>query len=1027
MQTPHLSPPLASFHELGLLSAAGLRRWLMRVPRAKGSPSAAIEQGHARWIAAISRSASRLVVELGREPSFACRQALATSPRESLAAWRHVLAFGALDPFGDCDSVSTLISAAESRWPSRRAQEQEWFAVLSSASSRSLAELSDAVRASWPLWLAVIGGAPAPAARKELLRFLTAQSSEIYGRGSYETTRIDRVSTSVTTLLLRRPDIRLSVREYDTVPPRFIAQLKDPSIFLTPAVAASIKRRNARHEADAAANAIRLKEREARAKATAEAKLQRAIVRERQVVEAACSAILDLAKAVGSDRRESRRRWQAVARRLRAISRLQDGGSRAGARDRLAATVASFRDTFHLIEPATPGVQSQIAGKLSSTAPEWLRFLSMSRRAQCMAGLPEGESEAGGPKLSVPPALRTTVTESAVRFYLRHRSDRSRIWANMGGSADAESQRLWDAAFLVRRTIAQTETNDVLEWLGTTSAQARDQFERTHGRWLGRVVQDPEAVRRLVDDEARHGAITVLGLRCCRRFALAMSAATGIKDQKSRVATLRGLRKLRAKLDDHGRSIADQIASEGLQALDAESAIELLGNDLNDQRLLMLVESAAEPTVSVRRAAGLHRYIGSGRTRGLRARFARAMQDPGVSARAVDGAWRSAIACGQDEALRLASEHPERFVARAAKELPHANLLARAVVKPSFASHVGIALGSDASVAALPAARLLLSGRPGLRAVLELAVLADLREVAHLRQLARTCRDARSGKPGHRLDSRYRTYELPKRSGGKRMIAVPGAALMRLQRRLLVGALNPVPLHDAAHGFRRGRSILTNATAHVGKRLVVNVDIKGFFPSTLYSSVLAACLKVDGGSISVRGAKLLADICCYRGALPTGAPTSPAIGNIVLRRADAAIAAAAAKHGITYTRYADDLTFSGDGDCKRILPFVARVLQDCGYELDGKKTQLYRRGRQQLVTNLVVNDKAHLRRSDRRRLRAAVEHRCAGDPVTWHGRPMDDQALCGRIALLRMIEPATAQSYMVRLRNEATGWGSARG
>ena len=177
----------------------------------------------------------------------------------------------------------------------------------------------------------------------------------------------------------------------------------------------------------------------------------------------------------------------------------------------------------------------------------------------------------------------------------------------------------------------------------------------------------------------------------------------------------------------------------------------------------------------------------------------------------------------------------------------------------------------------------------------------------------------------------------------------------------------------------------------------------------------------------MRGAKLLADICCYRGALPTGAPTSPAIGNIVLRRADAAIAAAAAKHGITYTRYADDLTFSGDGDCKRILPFVARVLQDCGYELDGKKTQLYRRGRQQLVTNLVVNDKAHLRRSDRRRLRAAVEHRCAGDPVTWHGRPMDDQALCGRIALLRMIEPATAQSYMVRLRNEATGWGSARG
>jgi len=212
----------------------------------------------------------------------------------------------------------------------------------------------------------------------------------------------------------------------------------------------------------------------------------------------------------------------------------------------------------------------------------------------------------------------------------------------------------------------------------------------------------------------------------------------------------------------------------------------------------------------------------------------------------------------------------------------------------------------------------------------------------------------------------------------------------------------------------------------VGHSLVVNVDIKGFFPSTRYPAVLAACLKVDRGAISVRGAKLLAEICCHQGGLPTGAPTSPVIGNIVLMAADASIAAAAALHGITYTRYADDLTFSGGNDTKRIIPFVKRVLQKCGYELDAKKTQLYRRGRQQLVTNLVVNDKANLRRSDRRRLRAAVNRRCEGGTPMWHDKPMDDAALSGRIALLNMIEAPTARAYLARLRAEAPDWGVRR-
>lgn len=264
---------------------------------------------------------------------------------------------------------------------------------------------------------------------------------------------------------------------------------------------------------------------------------------------------------------------------------------------------------------------------------------------------------------------------------------------------------------------------------------------------------------------------------------------------------------------------------------------------------------------------------------------------------------------------------------------------------------------------------------------------------------------------GKIFDELYSTYELPKKTGGTRTITVPDKPLRRLQRRILDNGFSSLPLHPAAHGFRRDHSVVTNATPHCRQDMVVRADIVSFFSNTRYPSIVKACRQLAGGSLSPRAVRFVADLCSYDGALPTGAPTSPVIGNIVLTSADGILAKVSRRYKIRYTRYADDLTFSGHGDTHRILPFVARVLRDLNYKLDQRKIHIFRKGRRQIVTGLVVNQRATLPRLERRRLRAAVHRRSMGKGPHWHGRPMDDAALSGRLAWLHMVEPNEELKY----------------
>jgi retron-type reverse transcriptase len=137
----------------------------------------------------------------------------------------------------------------------------------------------------------------------------------------------------------------------------------------------------------------------------------------------------------------------------------------------------------------------------------------------------------------------------------------------------------------------------------------------------------------------------------------------------------------------------------------------------------------------------------------------------------------------------------------------------------------------------------------------------------------------------------------------------------------------------------------------------------------------------------------------------------------VLKPLDEAVTKAAIKNDIVYTRYADDLTFSGKSETPKILPFVCRVLAQYGYKIKEKKTNLFRKGRRQIVTGLVVNEKPNLPRKIRRELRAAINLRSKDDVPHWHGKPMNDAELIGRVSYLKLVQPKEAQKYLDILIN----------
>ena len=287
--------------------------------------------------------------------------------------------------------------------------------------------------------------------------------------------------------------------------------------------------------------------------------------------------------------------------------------------------------------------------------------------------------------------------------------------------------------------------------------------------------------------------------------------------------------------------------------------------------------------------------------------------------------------------------------------------------------------------------------------------------------------------------SHYRRFLLPKKTGGHRLISAPMRRLKAAQAWVLTNILDKVTLHDAAHGFRTGRSIVSNARPHVGAAVVINLDLKDFFPSVSqprvkgvfkslgYSEAVATalslvCTEPEVDEVELDGQTYF--VARGQRHLPQGSPASPAVTNLLCRRLDSRLAGLARALDFVYTRYADDLTFSARGlaagsvQVGKLLRGVADIVQHEGFTVHPTKTRVMRRGRKQEVTGVVVNDRLSVDRETLRKFRATLFQIEKDGPAgkRWGAGGDLLAAVHGFACFVAQVDPKRAQPLLAQVR-----------
>jgi len=282
----------------------------------------------------------------------------------------------------------------------------------------------------------------------------------------------------------------------------------------------------------------------------------------------------------------------------------------------------------------------------------------------------------------------------------------------------------------------------------------------------------------------------------------------------------------------------------------------------------------------------------------------------------------------------------------------------------------------------------------------------------------------------------YHRWQVPKRDGSLRLISAPKPELKAAQRWIMREVTEHLPLHGAAHGFVAGRSIATNAQVHAGARIIVKLDVRGFYPTVTMRRVKGLLRRAGLGEQVATVMALLATespreevvthgkthfVALGPRSLPQGAPTSPSITNALCLRLDCRLSGLARKLGCRYTRYADDLTFSWHGQGRSqvgtLLRAVGMIVRAEGFEIHAKKTRVMRAGARQKVTGLVVNQAppdrptARVPRKTQRELRAAIRNRELGRP----GKGETLEQLQGMAAFVMMTDPARGRAFLARI------------
>ena len=295
---------------------------------------------------------------------------------------------------------------------------------------------------------------------------------------------------------------------------------------------------------------------------------------------------------------------------------------------------------------------------------------------------------------------------------------------------------------------------------------------------------------------------------------------------------------------------------------------------------------------------------------------------------------------------------------------------------------------------------------------------------------------------------KYKTFTIPKKSGGTRQISAPASPIKVIQRKMkqvLEAVYKPKP---ATHGFVLERSIVTNARLHKKRRYVLNIDLENYFP-TIHFGRVRGMFMGNPYNLNNEVSTILAQVCCHEGVLPQGAPTSPIVSNMICARLDAKLQQLAKEYQCTYSRYADDITFSTNRS--KFPPSLARlsdigqvevgdglssVIQENGFKINPKKVRLQAKQQRQEVTGLTVNKYPNVQRRYIKQVRAMLHawskftlestaqnyfenyasHKYS-DPQSY--RPPFQKIVSGKIQFIGMIKGKHSPVYLGLLREFA--------
>ena len=222
----------------------------------------------------------------------------------------------------------------------------------------------------------------------------------------------------------------------------------------------------------------------------------------------------------------------------------------------------------------------------------------------------------------------------------------------------------------------------------------------------------------------------------------------------------------------------------------------------------------------------------------------------------------------------------------------------------------------------------------------------------------------------NRIENNYKVYKIKKHNGKYRTIYSPNPLLKSIQRKILNNILNNKEISKYAKAYHKNISLKDNAIPHLNKKIVLKLDIIDFFENIEYPIIYKCCFNEAYFPKSV--GHLLTTLCTYESRLPQGSPTSSYISNLIMKDFDNELGKYCEENNINYTRYSDDMTFSGDFNPRKLISLVRKKLYKLGLKINNKKIHVIHNSQQQNVTGIVVNKKIQVSSKYRNNIRQSI-------------------------------------------------------